>query len=188
MEQIKRRLKRAFWIAVALIFLLESWLWDHVREWLRALERALGMERMEPWLRDLVARMSPPATLALFAIPALAVFPLKLLAVAVVASGHVVTGVIAIFIAKTLALGVTSFLFDICRNKLLEMQWFGRFYSLVLDARAWASALVAPLRAQIHELTRQIRMQFAKIIGPESGNLRRGLARLRELARPKRSA
>jgi len=188
MEQIKRRLKRAFWIVVALVFLFESWLWDNVKEWLRALGRAIGVERLEPWLRDLVARMSPPATLALFAVPAMTVFPFKVMALALVAGGHVMTGLIAIFFAKTLALGVTSFLFDICRDKLLEMQWFGRFYAVVLDVRAWANALVAPLRAQVHELAGRLNTRIAALFGDEGGNFRRRLARLRELAGPKRSA
>jgi len=188
MEQFTRRLKRVFWIILALIFLFESWLWDNVKEWLRALGRALGVERIEPWLRNLVARLSPPAALALFAIPAALVFPFKVLALAIFAKGHLGIGLIALFLAKTFALGVTSFLFDVCRDKLLEMEWFGRFYSLVLDARAWASALVAPLRARIRVIADPIRTQIAALIGEEGGSFKRRIARLRELARPKRSA
>ena len=140
MDAVKQYLGRAFWFALALIFLFESWLWDHVKEWLRALGHALKVDRLEPWLEQLVAKLSPMATLALFAVPAAAIFPFKLLALGLIASGHVVSGLVAIFLAKTLALGVTSFLFDICREKLLQMGWFADFYSMVLDARAWATA------------------------------------------------
>lgn len=182
MEKLQRHLIRAFWFALALIFLFESWLWDHVKDWLRALGRLLGVERFEPWLIALVARLPPQMTLVLFAVPAVAIFPFKLMALGLIATGHVVAGVIAIFLAKTLALGVTSFLFDICRDKLLEMAWFGRFYSLVLDARSWASALVAPYKARLHVVVAKLKARLAQISGPEGGFLRR-LAKLRALSR-----
>lgn len=188
MEELKRQLKRAFWFTVAVVFLIESWLWDNVKEWLRALSQTLGIERLEPWLRDLVAKLTPQMTLALFAAPAVAILPFKLLAFELIANGHVLSGLLAIFLAKTLALGVTAYLFDICRDKLLQMEWFGRFYSIVLDARAWAHALVAPFKAQALEIAEAIRSQIVAFVGDERFGFGRRLSRLRELARPKRSA
>lgn len=188
MEQVKRQLKRAFWFLLALVFLFESWLWDNVKEWLRALGRMLGVERLEPWLTGVVARLSPRMTLVLFATPAIAVYPFKFLALALIAHGHVVIGLFAVFLAKTLALGVTSFLFDICRDKLLQMQWFGRFYSLVLDARAWATALVAPYKARVKAIAAEARTRIAAILGEDAGEFKRRLARMRERIRSKRSA
>lgn len=186
-EKAKPRVVRALWFALALIFLFESWLWDNVKEWLRTLERVLGLERLEPALARLVARLSPQMTLALFAIPALAVLPFKMLALALLAHGNVVTGVGLILLVKTLTLGVTSFLFDLCRDKLLELQWFGRFYSIVLDVRAWATMLVKPYKARAMHTLNRLRASVASIAGKEGGDFGRRLARLRELARPKRS-
>lgn len=182
MERLQRQLGRAFWFTLALIFLFESWLWDHVKDWLRSLGRLLGVERFEPWLRDLVDGLAPPMTLLLFAAPAALIFPFKLMALGLIATGHVVTGVVAIFLAKTLALGVTSFLFDICRDKLLQMAWFGRFYSLVLDARAWATALVAPYKARVQAIVQAAKARVAAFTAKEGGFLRR-LAKLRDVSR-----
>jgi hypothetical protein len=186
-EAAKPRFVETFWFAIAVLFLVESWLWDNVKEWLRRLEQALGLERFEPWLEGIVTRSSPQATLALFLVPMLAVFPFKLGALALLASGHVVLGIGFIFLVKTLALGVEAFLFDLCRDKLLEMAWFGHLYSLILDARAWASLLVRPYRARLHEFTAQLRQVAATALG-ENGAFARRLARLRELAKAKRSA
>lgn len=188
MEELKRQLKRAFWFTAAVVFLIESWLWDNVKEWLRALSQTLGIERLEPWLKDLVVKLTPQMTLVLFAAPAVAILPFKLLAFELIANGHVLSGLLAIFLAKTLALGVTAYLFDICRDKLLQMEWFGRFYSIVLDARAWAHALVAPFKAQALETAEAIRRQIVAFVGDERFGFGRRLSRLRELARPKRSA
>ena len=185
---LRRQLVRGFWFALALIFLVESWLWDNVKEWLRALGKAVGVERFEPWLAKFVAGLSPQMTLALFAIPMVAVLPAKLAGFALLAHGHVVTGVVVIFAIKTLTLGVEAFLFDICREKLLEMEWFGRFYSLVLDFRAWATMLVKPYKARAMELAGRIRNYATTMIGKDGGDFARRLAKLRELARPRRSA
>lgn len=182
MEKLQRQIGRAFWFTLAVIFLFESWLWDHVKDWLRAAGRLLGVERFEPWLRNLVDGLPPPMTLVLFAVPAVLIFPFKLMALWLIATGHVVTGVVAIFLAKTLALGVTSFLFDICRDKLLRMAWFGRFYSLVLDARTWATALVAPYKARVHAMVQAAKGRIASLTSKQGSFLRR-FARLRDVSR-----
>ncbi|WP_442754824.1 hypothetical protein ACNHKD_17810 [Methylocystis sp. JAN1] len=184
-DRLKQRLARAFWFTLALVFLIESWLWDNVKEWLRALEKALGVEKIEPWLEGVVARLSPRMTLALFAVPMIGVLPLKVAALALLARGHFLLGVLFIFAVKALALGVEAFLFDICRDKLLQMQWFCRLYSLVLDVRAWAAMLVSPIRPRLAELRRALRAYAEGFVGGDGG-LSRRIARLRELARPKR--
>ena len=183
MEILKRRLLSAFWFTLALLFLLESWLWDHVKEWLRAGARALEIDRFEPWLTRLVAKLSPPMTLAIFAVPAATVLPFKIAALALIAKGHILVGLVAIFVAKTLALGVTAFLFDICRDKLLQMPWFAKFYSVMLNVQAWAHALVAPAREQIHEMAAYVRSRVALVLGDGKSSFSRRLAHLRELAR-----
>jgi hypothetical protein len=183
MESIKRRLIRGLWFALALVFLFESWLWDHVKDWLRALGRLLGVERYEAALAAFIARLSPPLTLAVFAVPALAILPLKILALATIAHGHILAGLAVIFAAKTLALGVTAFLFDHCRDKLLQMAWFAHFYSVVLSVRAWAHDLVEPMRLRLRQFITPIRARAAEIFGAGQPHFSRKLALLRALAR-----
>jgi len=112
MQNVCRALARGFWFALAVVFLVESWLWDHVKEWLRLLAKAVGVERIEAGLVRFVARLSPPMTLILFAIPALMILPLKILAVMEIASGRYGLGLAVVLLAKTLGLGMTAFLFD----------------------------------------------------------------------------
>lgn len=187
-EGWKRRLNRGFWLTLAVLFLIESWLWDHLKEWLRAVGHELGIARIEPWLEGVVAKLSPQRTLLLFALPAVLILPFKFLALSLIAHGHVLNGLIAIILAKTFALGVTAFLFDICRDKLMQMQWFCRFYSIMLAIRAWAHALVAPFTAHIREVAGAFRARIADVIGHERYAFDRRLARLRQLARAKLSA
>jgi hypothetical protein len=181
MEAVKHRLIRAFWLTLAVIFLIESWLWDHVKIWLRAAAVAAGVERYEARLRDFLARLSPYPTLAVFAVPALTVLPLKILAVETMASGHVLFGLIVILTAKTLALGVTAYLFDLCREKLMQIPWFVQFYELVLRVRGWAHELVEPARQRLLAAISAIREKIDAILGESRTRFERRLAHIRTL-------
>lgn len=179
MEPIKQRLIRAFWFTLAVLFLIESWLWDNVKLALVWLARELGLAKIEASLREFIAGLSPYATLAVFAVPALAILPLKLLAVGAIAHGHVAAGLAVILAAKTLALGVTSFLFDVSRDKLLQLSWFAQFYELVLRVRAWAHELVEPVRRRLREAKEFVEARVAAFIGEGRSQFLRKLALLR---------
>jgi hypothetical protein len=185
LDWLKSLVLSIFWNTLAILFLIESWIWDDVKDWLRQLEIALGFERFEFWLADYVARLTPQMTLALFAVPTVAVLPFKFATVALFAKGYLVTGVVFVFLVKSLTLGVEAFLFDICRDKLLQMPWFAQFYSMVLDLRAWALALVRPLQARVMSKLRQLRDSALALLSTESGGLMRKIARLREAVRRK---
>jgi hypothetical protein len=60
--------------------------------------------------------------------------------------------VFTILFAKMLGVGVTAFVFDVTRDKLMEMHWFERLYALVLKLRAKAAELVDPIKQRIREL------------------------------------
>lgn len=183
MEPIKQRLVRAFWFSLAVLFLIESWLWDNVKVGLVWLAHRLGLTRLEARLREFIAGLSAYATLAVFAVPALAILPLKLLAVGAIAHGHVITGLAVILAAKVLALGVTSFLFDISRDKLLQLSWFARLYDLVLRVRAWAHELVEPVRRRLHDVKELVRARVTALLGEGRSQFLRKLALLRTLVK-----
>jgi len=181
MEAVKQHMVRTFWFMLAVIFLVEAWLWDHVKLWLRALAEAIGAERYEAKLRDFIAPLSPYPTLAVFAVPALIVLPLKMLALEAIAGGHVFFGLIFILTAKTLALGATSYLFDLCREKLMQIPRFLQFYDLVLRVSAWAHALIEPAKRQLAFIG-FAQEQFDAILGAGRTRLERRLAHIRSLA------
>lgn len=187
-DRLKRLALSIFWHTLAILFLIESWIWDHVKVWLRRLEIALGLERFEFWLSDYVARLTPQMTLALFAVPMIAVMPFKVATLALFANGYFVTGVIFVFLVKSLTLGVEAFLFDICRDKLLQMPWFAQLYSLVLDVRAWALALVKPLQLRIRAQMQRLREQALALLGTDGAGLMRKIAQLREAVRKRTRA
>jgi hypothetical protein len=183
MKAFQHRVARGFWFALAVLFLIETWLWDHVKEWLRAAAKALGADRIEAWLTEVIRRLSPPATLTVFAAPVLMILPLKIYAVAQIATGHVAFGLAVILFAKTLGLGVTAFLFDLCRDKLLQMLWFAKFYAVVLRVRAWAHDLVAPAREYLRNLRNMLRARLTAVLGSGRSQFWRKLELVRLRAR-----
>lgn len=162
-RNLRRAMQRPFWFVVAALYLFESWLWDNVRELLRRLSRALGVERLDPWLRGVVAGLSPRATLLIFLTPALAIYPIKFVALGLIMRGHFLTGALTIFFVKTLALGVTSYLFDICREKMLQMPTFARVYAAFCNAREWARAIIAPVKRRLAGFIADLRMGLAPL-------------------------
>jgi hypothetical protein len=183
MDQLKQRLSRAFWFALAVLFLVESWLWDNVKLALVWLAHKSGLKDLEPRARAFIGGLSPVATVGVFALPALAILPLKLMAVAAIAHGHLLTGLAVILGAKTLALGVTSFLFDASREKLMQLAWFVHVYQMVLRVSAWAHGLVDPVRRRLREARAYLAARFSAALGEGRSEFLRRVSLLRALVR-----
>ncbi|MDB5594494.1 MAG: hypothetical protein JWM36_1455 [Hyphomicrobiales bacterium] len=151
------RLRRIALFVLAVLFLVEAWIWDCFSALGHRLARLLHLARLIDALRSSIGRLSPYATLPLFILPAVAIFPFKILALWLIGHGHVVYGGLTFLGAKTVGVGVTAVLFDLCREQLLSIGWFARLYAKVLVFRTWASELVAPLRLRMAELQTSLR-------------------------------
>jgi hypothetical protein len=149
-----RRLLQPFWILLAIIFLVEAWLWDHLEPIVARTVAAIPLRAFKQWLADRVDSLSPAMTLIVFIVPVIPLFPLKIAGLWLLAHEHWMSAVFTILFAKFLGVGVTAFVFDVTRPKLLEMAWFERLYDFVMALRAKAKALVDPVKLRIVELLR----------------------------------
>lgn len=147
-----RRLLQPVWVLLAIIFLIEAWLWDHLEPIVARVVALIPLARVKDWLAERVDALSPAMTLIVFAVPILPLFPLKLVGLWLLTHEYWLTGVSTFLFAKMLGVGVTAFLFDVTRDKLLEMHWFERLYELVLRLRAKATEVVEPVKRRILEL------------------------------------
>lgn len=147
-----RRLLQPVWVLLAIIFLIEAWLWDHLEPIVARVVAAIPLARLKQWLADRVDALSPAMTLIIFAVPIIPLFPLKLIGLWLLTHEYWLTGVSTFLFAKLLGVGVTAFVFDVTRDKLLEMHWFERIYDLVMKLRARAHLLVDPVKRRIREL------------------------------------
>src|SRR5438045_3433000 len=144
-----RRLLQPLWVLLAIVFLIEAWLWDHLEPIVARLVGLIPLNKFKRWLSGRIAALSPPMTLIVFVVPIVLLFPLKLLGLWLLARQEWASAVATIIFAKLLGVGVTAFIFDVTRPKLLQMGWFRRFYDIVIDLRARAHALAAPIMSRI---------------------------------------
>jgi hypothetical protein len=147
-----RRLFQPVWVLLAIIFLIEAWLWDHLEPIVARVVAAIPLAQFKEWLTERVDALSPAMTLIVFAVPIVPLFPLKLVGLWLLAHEYWMSAVFTILFAKLLGVGVTAFVFDVTRDKLLEMAWFERLYDFVLKMRARATELVEPIKQRIKDL------------------------------------
>jgi hypothetical protein len=93
-------------------------------------------------------------TLIVFIVPVIPLFPLKLIGLYLLTHEYWLSAIVTIIFAKLLGVGVTAFVFDVTRPKLLEMRWFERLYAFVMALRVRAAELVDPVKQRIRELLR----------------------------------
>ncbi len=147
-----RRLLQPFWVLLAVVFLIEAWLWDHLEPIVAKLVAWLPLRQFKQWLSDRVDALSPATTLIVFAVPVIPLFPLKLFGLWLLANEYWLAAVVTIVFAKFAGVGITAFIFDVTREKLLEMRWFEVLYDFVMRMRYKAAALVAPIKQRLREI------------------------------------
>ena len=147
-----RRLLQPIWVLLAVIFLIEAWLWDHLEPIVARVVAMIPLRAFKQWLADRVDTLSPAMTLIVFIVPVIPLFPLKLIGFWLLAHEYWLSAVFTILFAKFLGVGVTAFVFDVTRPKLLEMGWFEKLYEFVLALRAKAHELVDPIKQRIREV------------------------------------
>jgi hypothetical protein len=149
-----RRLLQPVWVLLAVIFLIEAWLWDHLEPIVARVVAWIPLRTFKAWLAERVDTLSPAMTLIVFLVPVIPLFPLKLVGLWLLAHEYWLAAFVTIVFGKFLGVGVTAFIFDVTRSKLLEMPWFERLYAFILALRAKAAALVDPVKRRIRDILR----------------------------------
>ena len=149
-----RRLLQPIWVLLAVIFLIEAWLWDHLEPVVAWVVAKIPLQTFKHWLAERVDTLSPAMTLIVFIVPVLPLFPLKLVGFWLLTHEYWFSAIFTILFAKLVGVGITAFVFDVTRPKLLEMGWFERLYEFILSLRAKAKELVEPIKQRILEILR----------------------------------
>ena len=146
-----RRLLQPFWVLLAVIFLIEAWLWDHLEPIVARIVALIPFRAVKQWLTRHIDTLSPAMTLIVFAVPVIPLFPLKLVGLWLLANEYWLSAALVIVAGKFLGLGVTAFVFDVTRPKLLQLPWFEKLYGWVIALREKARAIVEPIKLRIRE-------------------------------------
>ncbi len=158
-----RALQRVAELLLALLILFEEWGWEPLQRAMAWLARAPLLRRVEAW----IVRLAPGAALAVLLLPSLALVPVKLGALWLLARGQALLGLALIVVAKLVGTAVMARLFTLTRPALLRMPWFAAAYARWTD---WKEALLARVRASAAwraagELRQRLRGRWDRLRG-----------------------
>ncbi|NPC54188.1 hypothetical protein [Caenimonas soli] len=140
MPLLRRALRLALTPLIALVLLFEEWGWEPLAALLARLARLPFLA----WVERHVAALPPWAALAVFATPALALLPVKLLALFLLGKGHALLGLGVLLAAKILGTAVLARLFTLTQPALMRLPWFARWYP---RWKTWKDGVIAQVRA-----------------------------------------
>jgi hypothetical protein len=159
---MSRQFLRPLWVILALLFLIEAWLWDHLEPVIARVVNLVPWGRVKVKLAALIERLPPYAALVVFVVPLVVVLlPLKFFEVYVIATQGWLGVIAALLFAKFLGVGVTAFVFDVTRSKLLQIPWFHRMYDWFIWLRGWSHEMTEPIRQRIRRLAWLLKPQRA---------------------------
>jgi hypothetical protein len=148
---------RPLLILLAIVFLIEAWLWSHLEPVVSWIVARIPLRALKERLAAAIAKLPPAATLIVFIVPPIVLFPLKLLALWLIANNQWIAASAVFGFGKLAGMGVTAFVFEVTKPKLLRMDWFRWLYERVLMGLAWAHRLVDPIKERIKAMLRIFR-------------------------------
>lgn len=137
---LRPALVMALQVLAALVLLFEEWGWKPLSEALAWLARF----RIIATLEGVIARLPPYAALFVFALPTAILFPLKLLAVWLLANEQFAAATGLFIGAKIASTALVARLFMLTRPALMQIAWFARAYNWFMP---WKDRLFAQIRA-----------------------------------------
>ena len=120
LRHLARAARGVLLVLAAAVLFIEEWGWRPLTAWAARLAQGPPLARLEARIR----RASPAAALAMFLVPAVALFPVKLLALWAIHQGHGVSGVLVIVAAKLLGTAFVGRLFILTEPQLTQFAWF----------------------------------------------------------------
>ena len=133
-------LKIALTWLVALVLLFEEWGWQPLSRAFAALARLAPLAKLEAW----IGRLPPYGALAVFVVPTLLLFPLKLVALWLLAQGQHVAALALLVGAKLAGTGLVARIYIVTKAQLMQIWWVARLHDVYLP---WQEAVFARVRA-----------------------------------------
>lgn len=137
---IGRLLRRVLEVLLALIVLFEEWGWRPLVELIGRLARFKAWAMVEAW----IGALPPYGALLVFALPSALLFPLKLLALWLIAQGKALAAGALFVSAKVVGTAFVARIFMLTRPALLRIGWFRWAHDRFVP---WQEALFAQIRA-----------------------------------------
>ncbi|MEO5671182.1 MAG: hypothetical protein ABIR26_10865 [Ramlibacter sp.] len=139
MHWIRAALRHTVTALLAVVLLFEEWGWVPLAALLARFARLPLWARVERWISSLPAG----GALVLFAVPAIALLPVKLLALFLIGGGHPIMGLVVLIAAKLAGTAILARLFTLTQPALMRIPWFARWYP---RWKAWKDGVMEQVR------------------------------------------
>jgi len=147
-------MKKLFFSLLAVVLLIEEFLWDALTFLGHRLIVLLRLERYERWLRQ----TSPAVALTAFLIPLLIVAPLNFVAFWLVAKGRVMQGIVTEIFAKLLGTLLVARVFALTKPQLMTFGWIRALYTTITHWLAWAHERIR--QTAVYRLAQQVKLKI----------------------------
>jgi hypothetical protein len=131
MQRIKKLFLAPFTWSLALLFLVEEWLWDASAKLMARLAVLRYVNALEQRIAALPARWA----LLAFLLPSTILIPAKLIGLHAITSGHWLIGTATFITAKLVGMALFSRIFNLTRPALMQLLWFVKVYEFVMRYR-----------------------------------------------------
>lgn len=132
-------MKKILLTFLAVVLIIEEWLWDGLTAFGYSLARWLNLESFEQWL----SQTSPTLALVAFSIPIMIVTPINLVAFGLLAHGMILQGILLEVLAKLLGTVLIARVFALTKPQLLTFALLRVIYTTVTGWLQWAHQKIA---------------------------------------------
>ena len=150
-------MKKLLLLLLAVILIMEEWLWEGLSALGRWLAYHLGLTRFELWL----AQTSPYQALMAISIPILLVTPLNIAAFWLLANGLILQGIGLEIVAKLLGTLFVARFFTLTKQQVLTFRLIASVYHTVTYWLRWAHEKITETAMYQYAKTIKIRAKAA---------------------------
>ena len=127
-------MKKIMLAGLAILLMIEEWLWDGLNALGHSLIRWVRLESFECWLSE----RTPNQALIAFSIPLMIVMPLTIIAISLLANGMILQGLLMEVFVKLLATLLVARVFALTKPQLLSFSFLRSVYLTITQWLKWA--------------------------------------------------
>ncbi len=127
-------MKKILLAGLAILLIIEEWLWDGLNALGHKLIKSLRLESFEYWL----SQRTPYQALLAFSIPLMIVTPLNIIAISLLARGMILQGLLMEVLVKLLATLLVARVFALTKPQLLSFSFLHKLYLTITQWLKWA--------------------------------------------------
>ena len=144
-------MKKLLLTLLAILLIIEEWLWDFLSACGHYLIQLLRLEKFERWL----SQTSPNVALLTFMIPIMIVAPINLAAISLLIHGMLLEGVLLELFAKLLGTLLVARVFTLTKSQLLTFTVLAFIYNTIIGWLRWAHAKIVD--TAIYRYSREVK-------------------------------